>query len=57
MVSGAAKAVPGDFFLKENDLLRQKRVFCLGKGLKKRHSGALWQVMFGGKKERFYKSL
>jgi len=31
MVSGAAKAVPGDFFLKENALLRRKKL-CFGKG-------------------------
>ena len=34
MVSGAAKAVPGDFFLEENDLLRRKRGLCFGKGWK-----------------------
>ena len=57
MVSGAAKAVPGAFFLlKENALLRRKKL-CFGKGLKKLYSSVPRQVMFGGKKERFYKSL
>jgi hypothetical protein len=37
--------------------LRRKKKLCLGKGLKKRYSSVPRQVMFGGKKERFYKSL
>jgi hypothetical protein len=34
MVSGAAKAVPGAFLLKENALLRRKKKLCFGKGWK-----------------------
>ena len=50
MVSGAAKAVPGDFFLKENDLLQQKSVFGLGEALKMSRSSVLLQVIFAGQR-------
>jgi len=57
MVSGAAKAVPGAFFVERKRLVAAEEEALFRQGLKKRHSGAPWQVMSGGKKERFYKSL
>jgi hypothetical protein len=45
MVSGAVKAVPGAFFVERKRLVAAEE------------EALFRQVMFGGKKERFYKSL
>jgi len=50
MVSGAAKAVPGAFFVERKRLVAAEEETLFRQGLKKRYSSVPRQVMFGGKK-------